>query len=93
MPLSVQAQYSRLCSISSSIRYNGSLVTWTVVCLTAANFKPLLLSLLWRKAPELAHNGLPNLAFHSQKFTYFRAEFKNKQSVQQKQGFNGIEFG
>jgi hypothetical protein len=26
-PLSVQAQYSRLCSISSSFRYNGSLAT------------------------------------------------------------------
>jgi hypothetical protein len=36
-PLSVQAQYSRLCPISSSIRYNGSLVIWTVVCLTTAN--------------------------------------------------------
>jgi hypothetical protein len=31
-PLSVQAQYSRLCPISSSFCYNGSLVTWTVVC-------------------------------------------------------------
>jgi hypothetical protein len=26
-PLSIQAQYSRLCPISSSFRYNGSLVT------------------------------------------------------------------
>jgi hypothetical protein len=25
--------------------YNGSLVTWTVVCLTAAKFKPLIFSL------------------------------------------------
>jgi hypothetical protein len=41
-PLSGQSQYSRLCHISSSFRYNGSLVTWTVVCLTAAKFKPLL---------------------------------------------------
>jgi hypothetical protein len=32
-PLSVQAQYSRLCPIPSCFRYNGSLVTWTVVCL------------------------------------------------------------
>jgi hypothetical protein len=43
-PLSVQAQYSRLCPISSSFRYNGSLVTWTVVCLTADKFKPLIRS-------------------------------------------------
>jgi hypothetical protein len=38
-PLSVQAQYSRFCPISSSFCYD-SLVTWTVVCLTAAKFKP-----------------------------------------------------
>jgi hypothetical protein len=30
-PLSVQAQYSRSCSIISSACYDGSLVTWTVV--------------------------------------------------------------
>jgi hypothetical protein len=30
---SVQAQYSRLCPLFSSVCYNGSLVTWTVVCL------------------------------------------------------------
>jgi hypothetical protein len=41
-PLSVQAQYSRSCSIISSPWYNSSLVTWTVVCLTAAKFKPLI---------------------------------------------------
>jgi hypothetical protein len=34
-PLLVEAQYSKLCPISSSIRYNDSLVTWTVVCLTS----------------------------------------------------------
>jgi hypothetical protein len=34
----------RLCPISSSFRYNGRLVTWTVVCLTAAKFKPLIFS-------------------------------------------------
>jgi hypothetical protein len=39
--LSLQAQYSRLYPISSSFRYNGSLVTWTAVCLTAAKFEPL----------------------------------------------------
>jgi hypothetical protein len=40
-PLSVQAQYSRSCPIISSSWYNSSLVTWTVVCLTAAKSKPL----------------------------------------------------
>jgi hypothetical protein len=38
-PLSVQAQYIRLCPISSSFRCNGSLVTWTVVCLTVAKLE------------------------------------------------------
>jgi hypothetical protein len=33
VPLSVQAQYSRLCPISSSFRYNNSLFTWTVLCM------------------------------------------------------------
>jgi hypothetical protein len=42
-PLSVKAQYSRLCPVSSSFRYNGSLFTWTVVCLTAAKFKPRII--------------------------------------------------
>jgi hypothetical protein len=42
-PLSVQDQYSRLFPISSSFRYNGSVITWTVVCLTADKFKPLIL--------------------------------------------------
>jgi hypothetical protein len=42
MPLSVQVQYSRFCPISSSFCYD-SLVTWTVVCLTTAKFKPLIL--------------------------------------------------
>jgi hypothetical protein len=41
-PLSVQAQYRKLCPISGNFGYNGSLVTWTVVCLTAAKFKPLI---------------------------------------------------
>jgi hypothetical protein len=41
--LSVQAQYNRSCPIISSSCYNSSLVTWTVVCLTAAKFKPLIL--------------------------------------------------
>jgi hypothetical protein len=41
-PLSVQAQYSRSCPIISSSCYNSSLITWTVVCLAAAKFKPLI---------------------------------------------------
>jgi hypothetical protein len=44
-PLSVQAQYSRFCPIFSSFRYNDSLVTWTAVCLTAAKFKPLIITM------------------------------------------------
>jgi hypothetical protein len=47
-PLSVQAQYS-------SFRYNGSLVTWTVVCLTA-KFKPLI---LWLFAVGLSSGFVP----------------------------------
>jgi hypothetical protein len=41
-PLSVQAQYSKSCPIISSSCYNSILVTWTVVCLTAAMFKHLI---------------------------------------------------
>jgi hypothetical protein len=41
-PSSVQAQYSRPCSIISSSCYNSSLVTWKVACLTAAKFEPLI---------------------------------------------------
>jgi hypothetical protein len=41
-PLYVRAQYSRKCPIISSSCYNSSLVTWMVVCLTAAMFKPLV---------------------------------------------------
>jgi hypothetical protein len=40
--LSFQGQYSRSCPVFISSHYNGSLVTWTVVCLTAAKFKPLV---------------------------------------------------
>jgi hypothetical protein len=40
--LPVQVQYSRSCPIFSSSNHNGSLVTWTVVCLTAAKFKPFI---------------------------------------------------
>jgi hypothetical protein len=42
-PLSVQAKNSRSCPILSSSGYNGSLVTWTVVRLTATKFKHLVL--------------------------------------------------
>jgi hypothetical protein len=73
-PLSVQAQYSRSCPIISSSCYNSSLVTWTVVCLTAAKFKPLItaslesqshiaadgqsVSLSWCRAPSGAHDQI-----------------------------------
>jgi hypothetical protein len=61
--LSVQAQYSKLCTISSSFRYNGSLVIWTVVCLTAAKFKLLILSPVWRARSTYLYppgTGWPN---------------------------------
>jgi hypothetical protein len=41
-PLSVQAQYSTLCPISSNVRYNGSLDSCGR-CLTASKFRPLIL--------------------------------------------------
>jgi hypothetical protein len=41
-PQSVQVQYSRSCTIISCSCYNDRLVTWTVVFLTAAKFKPLI---------------------------------------------------
>jgi hypothetical protein len=34
--------------ISNSFSYNSSLVTWTVICLTAAKFKPLLYNWKWK---------------------------------------------
>jgi hypothetical protein len=43
-PLSVRAQYSRLCPISGSFCNNGSQVTWMVVWLTAAKFKHFVFS-------------------------------------------------
>jgi hypothetical protein len=39
-PLSVQAVDSRSWPLLSSSCYNGCLITWTVVCFTAATFKP-----------------------------------------------------
>jgi hypothetical protein len=48
-PLSVQAENSRLCPILSSSGYNGSLVTWTVLRLTAANLS--FLYFLCRASP------------------------------------------
>jgi hypothetical protein len=42
-PLSIQALQSRICL--SCLCYNGSLVTWTVVCFPAAMFKPLVFSM------------------------------------------------
>jgi hypothetical protein len=41
-PLLVQAQCSRSWHTISNSCYNSSLITWTVVCLTAAKFKPLI---------------------------------------------------
>jgi hypothetical protein len=41
--MSVQAEDSRSCSFLNSLGYNGRLVIWTVVCLTATKFKPLVL--------------------------------------------------
>jgi hypothetical protein len=42
-PQSVQALQSRSClSHVSYLLYNGSLVTWTVISLTTANFKPII---------------------------------------------------
>jgi hypothetical protein len=44
--VSVQAEDSRSCSFLNNLGYNGSLVIWTVVCLTATKFNPLVLSVL-----------------------------------------------
>jgi hypothetical protein len=68
-PLSVRAQHSRKCPIISSNCYNSSLVTWTVVCLTAAKSKPCLslshiatdglsVCLSWYRAPSGAHDQI-----------------------------------
>jgi hypothetical protein len=54
-PLSVQAQYSSTeCNNICSSCYNGRLDTWTVVRLTAAKFKPLILSVLGFALPNIA---------------------------------------
>jgi hypothetical protein len=56
--LAVQDQYSLSCPIKSNFSYNGSLVTWDIVQLTAAKFKPLMFCL--PAASESYHmtNGL-----------------------------------
>jgi hypothetical protein len=54
--MSVQAENSRKCSFLSSLGYNGSLVIWTVVCLTATKFKPLVLSV-----PAFALSNIANI--------------------------------
>jgi hypothetical protein len=54
--MSVQAENSRSCSFLSSLGYNGSLVIWTVVRLTAAKFKPLVLSM-----PGFALSNVSNI--------------------------------
>jgi hypothetical protein len=43
-PLSVQALQSRSCLILLILCYNGSLLTWMVIRLTTAKFKPLIFS-------------------------------------------------
>jgi hypothetical protein len=55
-PLSVQAENSRSCPFLNSLGYSGSLVTWKVVCLTAAKFKPLVLSV-----PGFALSNIANI--------------------------------
>jgi hypothetical protein len=54
--LRVWAWHSRSCHNSCSPCYNGSLVTWTVVCLTAAKFKPLVVSM-----PGFAFSDVANI--------------------------------
>jgi hypothetical protein len=54
-PLSVQAQYSRSCPIISSSCYNSSLVTWTVVCLIAAKFRPPIFPVAVFALPDVAN--------------------------------------
>jgi hypothetical protein len=54
--MSVQAENSRSCPILSSLGYNGSLVTWTVVRLIATKFKPLVFSV-----PVFALSNISNI--------------------------------
>jgi hypothetical protein len=54
-PLSVQAQYNKSCPIINCSCYNGSLLTWTVVCLTAAKFKPLIFPIIDLLCPFITH--------------------------------------
>jgi hypothetical protein len=56
--MSVQAENSRSCSFLNSLGYKGSLVIWTVVCLTATKFKPLVLSV---PGFALSNIGVENL--------------------------------
>jgi hypothetical protein len=63
-PLSVQAQFSRLFPISSSFHYNGSLVTWTVVCLTVAKLKPLILSMPGFTLPNITNIFVITILYH-----------------------------
>jgi hypothetical protein len=50
-PLSVQAPYTKSYPIINCSCYNGSLFTWTVVCLTAAKFKSLIFQTEFRCYP------------------------------------------
>jgi hypothetical protein len=58
----VQAQYCISCSIISSSCYNSSLATWTVVCLTAVKFKPLIFPMSRFALPNVANNSLLSLS-------------------------------
>jgi hypothetical protein len=55
--LSVQDQYRRLWSCPSSSCYNGSPVTWTVVCLTTAKFMTLIFSASGFVLPDVNCHG------------------------------------
>jgi hypothetical protein len=54
--LSVEAQHTRLCPVIISSRYNDSLVTWTVVSLATAKFKPLIFPMLGFAFSSIANN-------------------------------------
>jgi hypothetical protein len=55
---SAHPQYSRSCSIICSLRYNGSLNTWTVVRLTPTKFKALKFSMSRFAFPILRTLGM-----------------------------------
>jgi hypothetical protein len=63
-PLSVQAQYSNLCPTNSNSRWHDSLDAWTVLRVTAAEFKPfvfkkLSFTLSWCGRRSVLVSGTP----------------------------------